>query len=71
MKDLNELGSFRPLSGIMFSILEGKIENAKAEGCFRPLSGIMFSIVNSATSINGVSLKCFRPLSGIMFSIKD
>ena len=60
-------GSFRPLSGIMFSIQRAFFKS-HWPSCFRPLSGIMFSII-LWKFWKKKGRNCFRPLSGIMFSI--
>ena len=44
MTKKERLTSFRPLSGIMFSIRNGKNIFQRLQNSFRPLSGIMFSI---------------------------
>ena len=60
--------SFRPLSGIMFSIDSHCSSSSSEHIRFRPLSGIMFSIPDNFRSMHAhIS---FRPLSGIMFSIE-
>ena len=68
--ELLELGPdcFRPLSGIMFSIICAFVDNHFPIKCFRPLSGIMFSIRNEYSYLT-MFYSSFRPLSGIMFSI--